>query len=97
LEAGRHTSSGIDLEQHETACSGFNSTLQDCKRDVNLLKQVVFRRHQPESSLYVIQELFRSKQESQTLAQFYADFNNLSEEVKEFFAITANVKEMQER
>ena len=31
------------------------------------------------------------------MAQFYADFNILSKEVKEIFPITADVKEMHER
>jgi len=31
------------------------------------------------------------------LAQFYANFNKLSEEVKEIFSITTDVKEMQKR
>ena len=42
----------------------------------------------------IIHELFRSKQESRMLAQFYANFNKLSEEVTEIFPITAVVKEM---
>ena len=33
----------------------------------------------------VIQELLRSKQESQMLAQFYANFNKLFEKIKEIF------------
>ena len=45
----------------------------------------------------VIQELFRNKQESWTLAQFYADFIEFSTKVKEIFPITTNVKKMQER
>ena len=41
----------------------------------------------------VIQELFRSEQESRTLTQFYVDINKLSEEVNEIFFY----QEMQER
>jgi len=41
---------------------------------------------------------FGVKHENQTLAQFYAYFNKLSEKVKEeTFPITAEVKEMHER
>jgi len=44
----------------------------------------------------VIQNLSRSKEESQILAQFYADLNKLFE-VKKIFPITGDVKEMHER
>ena len=44
--------------------------------------------------------LFRSNLEAnmnRTLVQFYANFNKLSEKVKEIFPITGDVKEMQKR
>ena len=41
----------------------------------------------------VIQELFRSEQESRTWTQFYVDINKFSEEVKEIFFY----QEIQER
>jgi len=40
---------------------------------------------------------FRSKLKSQTLVQFYVDFNKLFKEVKEIFLITTDAEEMQER
>ena len=68
------------------------STLQ---WDVDLLR--LYSRGSDLSRDYdVIQELFRSKQESWTLAQFYYDFNKFFEEVKEIFSITADVKKMHE-
>jgi len=51
----------------------------------------------PSWAYNVIQELFRSKQKNLTLAQFYADFNKLFEEIREIFPITTDVKEIQER
>ena len=51
LETGRYITSRIDLEQYRATCLRSSSTLQDFKRDANLLRHVVFRRQQPESSL----------------------------------------------
>ena len=45
----------------------------------------------------VIQELFKSEQESRTLVQFYVDFTNFLRRSRSFFPITAHVKEMQKR
>jgi len=64
---------------------------------MDLLRHVVFRRPQPELSLWCYLELFMSKQESRTLTQFYADFNKLFEKVKEIFPRIGDVKEMHER
>jgi len=55
---------------------------------VYLLRHAVFGGNNLSQAYEVIQELLRSKQESQMLAQFYANFNKLFEKIKEIFFLS---------
>ena len=75
----------------------FSSTLLDLKKMWTYLNKLSLERGNLSRDNDVIQELFKSKQKSQTLAQFYAESNKLFEEVKKIFPLRADVKEMPER
>ena len=90
-----HFFSRIDLEQHRATCSGLVLHCKIVKEMQTYLDWLSSGGSILSRAYDVIHELFRSKHESQTLAQFYTDFNKLFEEVEEIvFPIRAEVEEM---
>ena len=85
LKAWGCTSFRTDLEQYGATCLRYVSTLLGYKKDMNLFDRLYLGSNNLSQGYDVIQELFRSKQKSETLVQFYNDFNKLSAKVKEIF------------